>query len=177
MNPNDQNGPNGHEIVRREDYDGSEPLDDLAFEAIAQFFAAPRQFRQFKSVSALAEALGLSRMTIYRRAEDVDVVLRIRWLLTKSMFFGDLVASREWQAIVEVQVKAALAGDLRAAMFCQNRAWRQQTSIFGETTTEPAIGGADAIGTWEEKMTETSQAEDMEAAEENPGTEDKKPSE
>ena len=178
MNPNDKNAPDDapddHEIVRREDYDCSEPLDDPAFEAIAQFFAAPRQFRQFNSVSALAEHLGVSRMTVYRRAEDADVVLRIRWLLAKSMFFGDLVACREWPAIVEVQVKAALAGDIRAAIFCQNRAWRQ--SSIGDTSPEPAIAGVHAISIWQEKANETAQAEEK-AAKENPETEGKNPSE
>ena len=177
MKPNDQNAFNGHEIVRREDYDGSEPLDDPADEAVAKFFAAPRQFRQFPSVCALAEHLGVSRMTVYRRAEDVDVVQRIEWLLRKSMRSGDLIVCREWPSIVEAQVTAALAGDTRAAAFCLNRAWRQETSILGEVTTEPAIGGADALALWQEKTNETAQAEKLEAAEENPETEGKNPSE
>ena len=177
MKPNDQNAPNGHEVVRREDYDGSEPLDDPAYEAIARFFAAPRQFRQFPSVSALAEHFGASRMSVYRWAEDVDVVQRIKWLLRKSMRSGDLIACREWPSIVEAQITAALGGDTRAAAFCLNRAWRQETSILGEVTTEPAIGGADALTLWQEKTNETAKAEEPEAAEENPGTEGKNPSE
>ena len=180
MKPNDQNArndaPHG-EMVRRTDYFGAEPLDDLAHEAIARFFAAPREFRQFPSVSALAEHFGISRMTVYRWAEDGDVVRRIEWLLRKSMRSGDLIVCREWPSIVEAQVTAALAGDTRAAAFCLNRAWRQETPIFGEVTTEPAIGGADALTLWQEKTNETAQAEELEAAEENPGTEGKNPSE
>ena len=169
--------PDGHELVRRTDYDGSQPHDDPACEAVAQFFAAPRRLRQFKSVGALAEKFGLSRMTVYRRAEDGDVVLRIRWLLRKSMLSGDLIACREWPGIVGAQVNAALGGDTRAAAFCLNRAWRQQTSIFGEVTTEPAIGGADAVTLWQEETNETAQAEEVRAAKENPETEGKNPSE
>jgi hypothetical protein len=180
MNANHHNGHDnardGDKIVRRTDYDGTEPLDDPAFEAIAQFFAAPRQFRKFDSAKALAKNLGVSRMTVYRRAEDADVVRRMEWLLRKSMRSGDLIACREWPGIVGAQVNAALAGNTRAAAFCLNRAWRQQTSILGEVTTEPAIGGADALTLWQE-TNETAQAEQLEAAEENPEPEGKNSSE
>ena len=158
--------PDGPRMTHRKDYDGSEPLDDPAHEAIALFFATPRQFRQFKSVSTLAEHFGISRITIYRRAADVDVVHRIKCLLERSMRFGDLIACREWAGIVKAQVEAALAGDTRAAMFCQNRAWRQN-SIFDSKTTEPAIAGADTIATWPEETEGVSQAEKLHAAKEN----------
>ena len=176
LNSSQPQPPDGHERVRRTDYFGAEPLDDPAYETIAQFFAAPRQFRQFKSVGALAEHFGLSRMTIYRRLEDVDVILRIKWLVRKSMLSGDLIACLEWHGIVEAQVRAALAGDLRAAMFCEGRAWRQ-SSNFGVMTTEVAIAGVDAIAIWQEKANEPSQAE-LEPAKDNPGMEqDKNPRE
>ena|ERR1700719_1160698 len=176
VNSSQPQPPDGHERVRRTDYFGAEPLDDPAYETIAQFFAAPRQFRQFKSVGALAERFGLSRMTIYRRLEDVDVMLRIKWLVRKSMLSGDLIACLEWHGIVEAQVRAALAGDLRAAMFCEGRAWRQ-SSNFGVMTTEAAIAGVDAIAIWQEKANEPSQAE-LEPAKDNPGMEqDKNPRE
>jgi hypothetical protein len=165
MKPNDQNAPNGREVVCRENYDGSEPLDDPVFEAIAQFFAAPREFKQFRSAITLAENFGISRMTVYRRAQNNDVVLRIKWLLRKSMQGADLIACREWSGIVRAQVKAALAGDLRAAMFCQNRAWRQGLGCLGGETIEPALAGADAITLWEE-TDEQSEAEPE--AKENP---------
>jgi hypothetical protein len=176
VNSSQPQPPDGHERVRRTDYFGAEPLDDPAYETIAQFFAAPRQSRQFKSVGALAEHFGLSRMTIYRRLEDVDVMLRIKWLVRKSMLSGDLIACLEWHGIVEAQVRAALAGDLRAAMFCEGRAWRQ-SSNFGVMTTEAAIAGVDAIAIWQEKANEPSQAE-LEPAKDNPGMEqDKNPRE
>ncbi|MGB9242824.1 MAG: hypothetical protein WCC03_05680 [Candidatus Acidiferrales bacterium] len=167
---------NSNDDMTSNDYDGTKPLDDPADEAVALFFAAPRQFRQFKSASALAEHLGVSRMTIYRRAEDVDVAQRIMWLLRRSMRYADLLACREWPGIVQAQVTAALAGDLRAAMFCQNRAWRQSLDCLGVETIEPAIAGADAITLWQEKTNEQSEAEELEAKE-NPGTEGEKPSE
>ena len=134
-----------------DDYDGTKALNDPAHEAVARFFAAPRQFRQFPSVAAIAEHFGVSRMTVYRWAGAVDVVRRTRWLLERSMRFGDLIACREWAGIVEAQVNAALGGDTRAAMFCLNRAWRQQSSTFGEITVEPATERADAMTIWHEK--------------------------
>jgi len=140
VNSSQPQPPDGHEIVRRSDYFGAEPLDDPVYETIAQFFAALRQFRQFKSVGALAEHFGLSRISIYRRLEDVDVILRIKWLVRKSMLSGDFIACLEWRGIMEAQVKAALNGDIRAAVFCQQRAWRQEPSILGEVTTEPQSG-------------------------------------
>ena len=83
------------------------------------------------------------------------------------MLFGDLIACREWAGIVEAQVEAALASDTRAAMFCQNRAWRQ-SSIYGSMTPEPVVAGADTIATWLEQINEVSQAEELDAAKENP---------
>jgi len=44
-------------------------------------------------------------------------------------------------------------------------------------TTEPAIGGADALTLWQEETNETAQAEEVGAAKENPETEGKNPSE
>ena len=143
---------------------------------IAQHFAAPLQFRQFSSVVALAEHLGVSRMTCYRWSKDVDVVARIEWLLGRSMRSGDLIPAREWRSIMEAQVRAALRGDTRAAEFCLKRAWRRQTSILGEVTIEPAIGGADALMLWQE-TNETAQEEKEQTAEENPETKREKPSE
>ncbi len=103
-------------------------------------------------------------------------MLRINWLVRKSMLSGDLIACLEWHGIVEAQVRAALAGDLRAAMFCEGRAWRQ-SSNFGVMTTEAAIAGVDAIAIWQEKANEPSQAE-LEPAKDNPGMEqDKNPRE
>jgi hypothetical protein len=86
-----------------EDYDGTKPLRHAALETVAQFFASPTQFRQFSSVFALAEHLGVSRMTIYRWSQNVDVVVRVQWLLSRSMRSGDLIAAREWRAIVELK--------------------------------------------------------------------------
>ena len=152
MNQDDQTTSieSASELREEEDYDGTKPLRHPALEIVAQFFAAPSQFRQFSSVASLAEYLTVSRMTIYRWVKDINVVVRIEWLLRRSMRSGDLIAAREWRAIMEAQVRAALAGDTRAAEFCLKRAWRQ-TSIFGEVTIEPSIGGADALALWRKK--------------------------
>jgi AcrR family transcriptional regulator len=160
MSDNDYTAPN---------HDGTEPLDNPADEAIAHFFAAPQQFRQFKTVSALAEHLGLSRMTVYRRAKESDVVLRIESLVRQNMRVADLIVCRAWPGIVEAQVSQALAGNIRAAKFCQERAWRP-SPIFPAAAPAPAIGSADAIAMWQEKIDE-SQAEELDASKEDPGTE------
>ena len=174
MNPDDpKTSIESPSAAREGEYDGTEPLDDLADEAIAQFFAAPQEFRQFKSVSALADHFGLSRMTIYRRREDVNVVERIKWLLERSMLFGDIIACREWPGIVQAQVKAALAGNTGAAIFCLKRAWRQ-TLIAGTTISTPAIEEADAVMTWQEKTPEQSQTEELKVATESAGIEQAK---
>jgi hypothetical protein len=52
-------------------------------------------------------------------------------------------------------------------MFCQSRAWRQN-SIFDSKTTEPAIAGVDTIATWLEETNEVSTAEELDRVKENP---------
>jgi hypothetical protein len=55
-----------------------------------------------------------------------------QWLLTYHKLAGDLVVHRNWGRIVAGQVKAAIAGETRAAEFCKELAWpeNQQPSHF-----------------------------------------------
>ena len=62
-------------------------------------------------------------MTVYRRTKDLDVLERVDWLLTHHKLAGDLTARLHWKRIVAGQVKAAAAGDTKAAQFCKEVAW------------------------------------------------------
>jgi len=158
--------PGGPRKRSRTNYDGSQPLDDPGHEAVAQFFSAPKHCRRFKSSTALAEHFRVSRMTIYRWAQDLDVVKRTEWLATRNTVFGDFLARREWLGIVEAQVAAALAGSTRAAIFCQNRAFPER-SIFGTLSLEAVIEGAINVETSLE-ADETAESEKLGPAKENP---------
>jgi hypothetical protein len=136
--------PDVSRIKRRENFDGSQPLDYPGHEAVAQFLAAPKQFRRFKSVTALAKHFDVSRMTVYRWAQDLDVARRVDWLSSRNRVLGDFLPRREWAGIVQAQVAAALAGDIRAAIFCLNRAW-PEPSIFGTASLQDVIEGANNV--------------------------------
>lgn len=168
--------PDGPPKKRRKKYDGNKPLDFPGHQAIAQFFAAPKQFRRFESCAALAKHFHVSRMTVYRWARDRDVVRRIEWLSLRNIVFGDFIACREWPAIVKAQVAAALAGDTRAAIFCQNRAWPEDWDS-STMSLEASIEGAINLETSLEGD-EKSEAAELGSADENPEVaEDKNPRE
>lgn len=67
--------------------------------------------------------LNVSVSTIYVWGSRADVLKRASWLTEHCRVLGDLVARREWEAIVEALVDAALKGDTSAAKFCERRAW------------------------------------------------------
>ena len=106
-----------------EEFDKTKPLDSPADEAIAEYLATPKSIRQFKSFVELAKHFNISRMTAYRRSKDSSVLQRVEWLLTQHQLAGDLVARLHWRRIVAGQVKAAIAGNTKAAEFCKERAW------------------------------------------------------
>jgi hypothetical protein len=108
---------------RRRKSDGRKPLDLPEDEAIAQYLAAPKSIRDFRSFSELAAHFEISRMTAYRRSKDPVVLQRAEWLLTHHKLAGDLIARLQWERIVAGQVKAAVAGDTKAAQFCKEQAW------------------------------------------------------
>jgi hypothetical protein len=164
--------PDGPPKKRRNKYDGSRPLDFPGDEAVAQFFAAPKQCRQFKSVSALAEHFDVTRPTIYRWAHDRDLLKRTEWLAMRNRGFGDFIACREWPGIVKAQVAAALAGDTRAAFFSQNRVWPDD-SMFRGFSFEAAMEGAINIETFLE-ADETPGSEELGSTKESPETVDGK---
>jgi hypothetical protein len=104
-------------------FDRTKPLDSPEDEAIAQYLATPKSIREFKSITELAAHFKISRMTVYRWTKDPEVLQRAEWLLTHHRLAGDLIARLHWERIVAGQVKAAIAGDTKAAQFCKEQAW------------------------------------------------------
>jgi hypothetical protein len=115
---------------RKRKFDKTEPLDSPADEAIALHLATPKSIREFKSFSELATHFNISRMTAYRRSKDSSILERVEWLLMHHQLAGDLIARLNWGRIVAGQVKAAVAGDTKAAQFCKERAWPEVESPF-----------------------------------------------
>jgi hypothetical protein len=120
--------------------DREKPFDSPEDEAIAQYLAMPKSIREFKSVAALAKHFSISRQTVYRRRKDLDVLQRVEWLVMNYRLAGDLIARRNWPQIVASQVKAALAGDTRAAQFCKVVAWPETSGVSASLS----IGDASA---------------------------------
>lgn len=126
--PRARNVPTADELERKRqsrkrDYYGTEPLEYPELEAVAEFLATPRSVREIKTFKELAEHLGVSRMTVYRWTNDEDVLMRVRHLLAHSEFRGDLEIRRSWDRIVRALIRAAVNGDVKAANFCERRAW------------------------------------------------------
>ena len=115
---------------RRRRFDKTKPLNSPEDEAIAQYLATPKSIREFKSFSELATHFNISRMTAYRRSKDSSILERVEWLLTHHKLAGDLIARLNWGRIVAGQVRAAVGGDTKAAIFCKERAWPEIESPF-----------------------------------------------
>ena len=131
VNPQDPSGK------RRRKFNRKKALDPPEDEAIAQFLATPKSIREFKSLTDLAKHLNISRMTLYRRTKDPIILQRAEWLVTHHMLAGDLIARLHWERIMAGQVKAAVAGDTKAAQFCRERAWPEDPPLidpFGRVT-------------------------------------------
>jgi len=70
-------------------------------------------------------------MTVYRRSKDPRILERVDWLLQHHRRAGDVIARLHWPRIVSGQVKAAVAGDTKAAQFCRDQAWPEDKDRFG----------------------------------------------
>ena len=122
---------------RKRKFNRTKPLDSPEEEAIAQYLATPKSIREFKSHTDLAQHFNISRMTVYRRTKDLRVLQRVEWLLQHHRLAGDLIARLHWERIMAGQVKAAVAGDTKAAQFCRERAWPEDPPLinpFGRVT-------------------------------------------
>jgi hypothetical protein len=101
----------------------AQPFNSPIDEAIALHLATPRPFREFKSIRDLVEHFNISRMTFYRRSKEPAILQRVDWLVSQNRLAGDMIARQNWERIMRAQVRAAAAGDTRAARFCMEQAW------------------------------------------------------
>ena len=69
-------------------------------------------------------------MTIYRRSKELSVLQRAEWLLQHHMLAGDLIPRLHWERIMAGQVRAAAAGNTKAAQFCKERAWPDDSAVI-----------------------------------------------
>lgn len=133
-----QAAPNQPDLSRKKKRkpNKTKPLDLPEDEAIAQYLSTPKSIREFKSFDDLAKRFNISRMTVYRRTKDLIVLQRVEWLMMHHKLAGDLIARLHWERIMAGQVKAAAAGDTKAAQFCKERAWPEDPpliDLFGLT--------------------------------------------
>jgi hypothetical protein len=124
---------------RKRKFDKSKPLDSPEDEAIAQYRATPKSVRDFKSLTDLARHFNISRMTVYRRSKELSVLQRAEWLLQHHMLAGDLIPRLHWERIMAGQVRAAAAGDTRAAQLCKERAWPDGSAVI-DTLAKQVLG-------------------------------------
>jgi hypothetical protein len=122
--------PSGPRQKRPERYDGREPLPYAGHEAVAQFLAAPAaSLRKFKSLTALATYFKVTRMTVHRWKQDVDVMQRAYWLSMRNRIAGNLLARQAWLRIMEKVIEMAKNGDFRSIKFIESRAWAEELEI------------------------------------------------
>jgi hypothetical protein len=121
--------PDGPRRPRGEKCDGHEPLEYPGHEAVAQYLAAPKSLREFKSDSDLAKHFHVSRMTICRWRHDPDVIQRAHFLSGFNEMAGDLLARQEWPRIMQKVVQKAINGDLQSIKFCESRAWPNELRV------------------------------------------------
>jgi hypothetical protein len=81
----------------------------------------------------------------------------------QNQVLGDFIACREWPSVVRAQVAAALAGDTRAAIFLQNRAWPEGLDV-SIPSLEEAVKGTINVGTFLEEDETVIQPEQSAAA-------------
>src|SRR6202521_5293005 len=151
--------PDGPRKKRCEKHDGSEALEHPGREALAQFLAAPRLLREFKSYSRLADCFHVSRMTIYRWTLEVEVMQRANVLSMRNEIAGDLEARRAWTEIMQKQVANAKGGDLDAARFCESRAWRPNPRVE-QSHLSASVSIMDLFGTNQDDEAEELQDDD-----------------
>src|ERR1700682_2441833 len=154
--------PDGTRKNRCKKHDGSEALEHPGREALAQFLAAPRSLREFKSYSALANYFHMSRMTIYRWTLEVEVMQRAYFLSMRNEIVGDLEARRAWPEIMRKQVANAKGGDLDAARFCESHAWRPNPRVE-QSHLSVSVSTMDLFGTSESDGAEELQDDDRQS--------------
>jgi hypothetical protein len=138
--------PSGPRQKRRDGYDGREPLPYPGHEAVAQFRAAPPSLRKFESLTALATHFKVTRMTVHRWRQDIDVMQRTYWLSMRNKVAGDLLARQAWVRIMKKVIEMAKKGDFRAIKFIESRAWAEELGVQ-QSQLSASICVADLFGT------------------------------
>jgi hypothetical protein len=118
--------PDGPRPEGSENYNGHTPIEWPGLEAVAQYLAAPKSLREFKSDNDLAKHFRKTRMTIHRWKHHPDVDKRVHWLSNRYRLAGDLLARLNWLRIMQKLVEKAIKGDMQAIKFCEEIAWRQE---------------------------------------------------
>jgi hypothetical protein len=137
--------PSGPRQKRRDRYDGREPLPSAGHECVAQFLAAPTSLRKFESLTALATHFKVTRMTVHRWKQDIDVMRRTYWLSMRNKVTGDLLARQAWVRIMKKVIEMAKKGDFRAIEFIERHAWAKDLEIK-QTQLSASICVADLFG-------------------------------
>lgn len=118
--------PDGPRPEGSENYNGHTPIEWPGLEAVAQYLAAPKPLREFKSDNDLAKHFHVTRMTIYRWKHHPDVVKRVYWIASNYRLVGDLMVRINWPQITQKVYEEAMDGNIAAAKFCEEIAWRQE---------------------------------------------------
>jgi hypothetical protein len=118
--------PDGPRPEGSENYDGHTPIQSPGLEAVAQYLAAPKSLRAFKSDNDLAEHFQVTRQTIHRWKHHPDVIKRVHWLSSCHRLAGDSLARISWPQIMKKVVDEAMKGHMPAIRFCEEIAWRQE---------------------------------------------------
>ena len=131
--------PCGPRITESENYDGRTPIEWPGHETVAQYLAAPKSLREFKSDSDLAKHFQVNRMTVHRWKNAPDVIKRAHWLSMQNKMIGDIIARREYPSFMERAVELALKGNIPAMKFCAERAWPEDKRTEKSGTSSSSL--------------------------------------
>jgi hypothetical protein len=128
--------PDGPRNKHRAYHDSREPLEFPGHEAAAWFLAVPKELRNFKSITALAKHFNVTRMTVYRWTQDIDVLKRAESLSEFNKITAKLVIRRASVELAEKLVEMGMGGDITAIKECMHIALREdkQTEKSGLTS-------------------------------------------
>jgi len=135
--------PDGPRKTHRPHYDGREPLEYPGHEAVAQFLATPESHREFNSITAVAKHFNVSRVTVYRWTQDIDVSRRADWLSMQNKVTGKLTIRRAWPEITEKLVNKAKSGDVSAIKLCAGLAFQEDKQ--GEESVLSSVSVAEML--------------------------------
>jgi hypothetical protein len=155
--------PDGPRKKRRENFDGSKPLEFFGHEVLAQHLGSPKFLRKLKSGTDLAKSLRVCRLTIFRWKQDPDVIQRAYFLSEINQIAGDLLARQAWPEIMQKAVQKAIEGDLQSIRFCESRAFPKKLHVeqshVGTTISIQDLFGASESHDAEELLDKNRQGE------------------